>query len=111
MTSLPAVGPPADGFRAAWVAELERLEVDVALAEAMLVSNEPAPLPEWDPPAVRGPLPSDLEPRARLVLERQLAVAARLTERLTATGRQRQLTQRIRDTAHVDIPVYVDLSA
>ena len=88
-----------------------RLEVDVGLAEAMLATHAPTPMPEWEPPAMRAPLPSDLEPRARLVLERQLAVAALLTERLTATDRHRQLTQRIRDTAQVDIPVYIDLSA
>jgi hypothetical protein len=101
-------------FHAAWVAALDRLEVDVALAETMLASasaEEPQGLPSWAPPPVRGPLPSDLEPRARLVLERQLAVAHRITQRLTQTGRHRQLTQRIRSTAHPEVPVYVDLQA
>ena len=103
-------------FHAEWVAELERLEVDVELAEALLASDAApdvsaeAPAP-WAPPVMRGPLPADLEPRARLVLERQLAVAHRVAERLTATGRHRRLTQRIRDTATPDIPIYIDLSA
>jgi hypothetical protein len=98
-------------FRDQWVAELERLEADVELAESMLKANETPVLPDWQPPVVREPLPSDLEPRARLVLERQLAVAYFLTERLTATAKERQLTQRIRETTHPDIPVYVDLNA
>jgi hypothetical protein len=100
-------------FHDAWVAELDRLEVDVALAEAMLAADhveveEPAP---WAPPEMRGPLPADLEPRARLVLERQLAVAHLLAERLTRTDRHRRYTQAIRNTAHPDVPVYVDLQA
>ena len=109
MTALPAT---AD-FHDAWVAELDRLEVDVALAEAMLAADhleltEPA---AWSPPAMRGPLPADLEPRARLVLERQLAVAHLLAERLTRTDRHRRYTQAVRDTAHPEVPVYVDLHA
>ena len=99
-------------FHAEWVAELERLEVDVELAEALLTSDSaPEPPAPWTPPVMRGPLPADLEPRARLVLERQLAVAHRVAERLTATGRHRRLTQRIRDTASPDVPIYIDLSA
>ena len=101
-------------FHAAWVAELDRLEVDVELAEAMVAGDRAAELepPEpWSPPVMRGPLPSDLEPRARLVLERQLAVAYRMTERLTETGRHRRLTQAIRDTAQPDVPIYLDLNA
>ena len=51
-------------FHDAWVAELDRLEVDVALAEAMLAADhmvleEPAP---WALPEMRGPLPADLDP-------------------------------------------------
>jgi hypothetical protein len=99
-------------FHADWVTALERLEVDVALAEALLaVDRDPVTPEPWSPPVMRGPLPADLEPRARLVLERQLAVAHRVSERLTSTGRHRRLTQRIRDTASPDIPVYIDLSA
>src|SRR4051812_17894830 len=98
-------------FREQWLAELERLEANVDLAESMLKANETPVLPDWEPPTGREPLPSDLEPRARLVLERQLAVAYFLTERLTATAKERRLTQRIRDTTHPDIPVYVDLNA
>lgn len=107
--ALPA---PSTDFRAAWLAALERFEVDVELAESLLAADaEPDLLPDWAPPPVRGPLPSDLEPRARLVLERQLAVAHRISEKLTVTGRHRRYTQAVRATTHPDIPVYVDLSA
>jgi hypothetical protein len=99
-------------FHAEWVGELERLEVDVALAEALLAADAaPVTAAPWAPPVMRAPLPADLEPRARLILERQLAVAHLVTERLTANGRHRRLTQRIRDTASPDIPIYIDLSA
>jgi hypothetical protein len=105
MTSLTA------SFRDQWVAELERLEADVTLAESMLRANEAPVLPAWQRPVVRGPLPHELEDRARLVLERQLAVAHRLTQRLTSTGKERALHQRFRDTAHPDVPVYLDIDA
>ncbi len=113
-STLPA--PP--DFRAEWLAALERLECDVEVAESLLAVESFTPdtavelvLPTWQPPAMRGPLPSDLEPRARLVLERQLAVAYLLTERLTRTSKHRALTDRLRNDAHVDIPVYLDLRA
>jgi hypothetical protein len=101
----------AVSFRDQWVAELTRLEADVALAESLLQTNQAPVLPAWERPVVRGPLPIELEDRARLVLERQLAVAHRLTQRLTVTGRERALHQRMRDTAHVDVPVYLDIDA
>jgi hypothetical protein len=34
-----------------------------------------------------------------------------MTERLTETGRHRRLTQAIRETAHPDVPIYLDLNA
>ena len=116
MTASTLPSPP--DFRAEWVAALERLECDVETAEALLAvesfteeSAASLALQAWDPPAMRAPLPTDLEPRARLVLERQLAVAYLLTERLTRTSKHRELTDRLRNDAHVDIPVYVDLQA
>ena len=99
-------------FHAEWVAALERLEVDVDAAEALLAAGqEVEPAEPWTPPAMRSPLPSDLEPRARLVLERQLAVAHQLSERLTTNSRHRRYTSAVRNNAEVDIPVYVDLLA
>lgn len=111
-TIVPSGPPGLTDFHDEWVAALERLEIDVELAEGLLAVNaEPELLPAWTPPAMRGPLPSDLEPRARLVLERQLAVAHRIAEKLTVTGQHRRYTQAVRATAHPDVPIYVDLSA
>ncbi len=110
----PSRPEPAPEFRTAWVAALDRLELDVAHAETLLRSASAEELPAlepWAPPPVRGPLPSDLEPRARMVLERQLAVAHAVTQRVTLTGRHRRFTQAIRDTASPDLPVYLDLNA
>ncbi|WP_148575490.1 hypothetical protein [Nocardioides caldifontis] len=109
----PGADLEAADFHAEWVAALEQLEVDVETAEALLAAGQevlepPAP---WTPPVMRSPLPSDLQPRARLVLERQLAVAHRLSERLTENGRHRRYTTAVRNNAAVDIPVYVDLRA
>ena len=101
----------AASFHDQWVAELTRLEADVTLAELALRANEAPVLPAWERPVVRGPLPSELEDRARLVLERQLAVAHQLTQRLTATGKERSLHDRLRGTAHTDVPVYLDIDA
>ena len=117
MTSSSTLPAPPD-FRAEWVAALERLECDVETAEALLAvenlteeSVASLAIPAWEPPVMRAPLPSDLEPRARLVLERQLAVAYLLTEKLTRTNKHRELTDRLRSNTHPDVPVYVDLKA
>ncbi len=102
-------------FHDAWVAELERLELTLDQAEALLRSRDPAaheatPAP-WQP-QVRGVLPEDLLPRARLVHERQLAVARLLAERALRTQRHSDLARVIQDsTMGPDIPVYVDISA
>src|SRR5690606_38354792 len=65
-----------------WETELDRIELDVRMAERMLRSSDPQPLAEWAPPTIAVPLPEDLVPRARLLHERQLAVAHALTSRL-----------------------------
>ena len=98
-------------FHDEWVAALDRLEADVELAEAALKVNEAPVLPAWEHPVVSGPLPHELEDRARFILERQLAVAHQVTLRLVSTGKERQLHQRFRDTAHPDVPVYLDIDA
>jgi hypothetical protein len=112
---VPAEAPAGEGatdFHDEWVAALRRMEVDVELAEAMLAADhEVVELAPWTAPAMRCPLPSDLEPRARLVLERQLAVTHRMAERLMENGRHRRFTQAVRGTFSVDIPVYVDMQA
>ena len=94
---------------------LDRLELDVDEAEALLASNQPEPpvdpLADWTPPPVRGPMPADLVPRARLVLERQLAVTHLLTQRLASNTQQQRLARAVRETGQPDIPVYLDITA
>lgn len=98
-----------------WETELDRIELDVRLAERMLRSSDldpdPRPLSAWAPPAIAVPMPDDLLPRARLLHERQLAVAHALTSRLASTVRHQALTERMRENSPPDVPVYVDVSA
>lgn len=94
-----------------WETELDRIELDVRMAERMLRSADPQPLAEWAPPAIAVPLPEDLLPRARLLHERQLAVAHALTSRLASTVRHQALADRMRENTPPDVPVYVDVSA
>lgn len=105
-----------DDWHQTWVAELDRLELSLDDAESLLRVNDPAGLPDpsgtpWRP-QVRGVLPADLLPRARLIHERQLAVARLLAERTLSTQRQSALARVIREnTMRPDIPVYVDMTA
>ena len=99
-------------FRAEWEAALDRLEMDVALAEQLLASaGELTPPQPWQPPNLRGPLPDDLVPRARLLHERQLATARQIALAAAATKRQAALAAKVTDTITPDVPVYLDITA
>jgi hypothetical protein len=98
-------------FRAEWEAALDRLEMDVELAERLLVSNTPVPPEPWEPPTLRGPMPEDLLPRARLLHERQLAAARDITLAASANRRQVALTARLTAVVPPDVPVYLDITA
>ncbi len=98
-------------FRAEWEAALDRLELDVGLAEQLLVSATPVLPQPWEPPTVRGPMPDDLVPRARLLHERQLAAAQKITLAASATRRQAALAAKVTDTITPDVPVYLDVTA
>lgn len=106
------VAGPVVSFRAEWEAALDRLEMDVALAEKLLVSaGDPAPPRQWEPPNLRGPMPADLVPRARLLHERQLATARQIALAAAATKRQAALAAKVTDTVTPDVPVYLDITA
>ncbi|HEX2174464.1 MAG TPA: hypothetical protein VHG70_01020 [Nocardioidaceae bacterium] len=98
-------------FRAEWETALDQLEMDVELAEQLLVSATPAPPQPWQPPNLRGPMPDDLLPRARLLHERQLAAARDIALAAAATRRQVALTNKVTDTYAADVPVYLDITA
>ena len=99
-------------FRAEWVAALDQLEMDLALAERLLASASDPVLPrQWEPPNLRGPMPDDLVPRARLLHERQLATARQIALAASATRRQAALAAKVTDTVTPDVPVYLDITA
>lgn len=100
-----------EDFRAQWVAALERLELDVGNAEQMLAERQRLELEPWVPPTLRAPIPDDLVPRARLIHERQLAVAHAMTQQVSSTTQRLSLTMRMRALVIPDVPVYIDLSA
>ncbi|HET9143751.1 hypothetical protein [Actinophytocola sp.] len=99
-------------WQGAWAAALDRLESDVASAEALLAEDhllrELPPAAPWQPPAGIGPLPVDLRPRADQVLARQLAVAERLAAVMTGTARQVAVLGRIDRGQEAPRPNYVD---
>ncbi len=103
--------PEQSAWHLAWETELDRIELDVELAERMLKQADVRPLPVWSPPSMVVPLPEDLLPRARLLHERQLAVVHALTSRVASTVRHQALADRVRETTPPDVPVYVDVSA
>ena len=107
-------GSPQDSqqeWHSEWVAELDRLELDVQIAERMRAQHQSSELAPWTEPELRAPMPEDLVPRARLIHERQLAVAQALTRGASSTQQQLALTTKVRTLVVPDVPVYVDLSA
>lgn len=90
----------AERNRRAWEQVLDRLEADLADTEALLSAPEPlltapAPVP-WESPALDGPLPDELLPRARDLHQRQTAVREALAAALADTRARRD---RIRPSA------------
>lgn len=107
-------------FRAVWEAELDRLELDVVHVERLLAGTDSpssavraASAEPWSPPAVPGPMPADLLPRARDILERQTRAEGALREALSSAQKQLAYGSRVTDaTAPARAkPVYVDLEA
>jgi hypothetical protein len=99
-----------------WETALDRLELEVILAERFLAdpTREPAPDHEpWDEPRLQGPIPADLAERAVAIRGRQRAVEAGLVAALGAARRQHRFADRVdRATGRrLDHAVYVDLEA
>lgn len=98
-----------------WETALDRLELDVMLAERTLADpsrgrhlDEP-----WDEPMLAGPIPADLVERALAIRERQLRVEADLVQAVGTARRQHRFAARV-DRATGRGPgraVYVDLEA
>ncbi|GAW51208.1 MULTISPECIES: hypothetical protein [unclassified Nocardioides] len=99
-----------------WENALDRLELEVDLAERLLADPTGEPVPDhepWDEPQFEGPIPAGLAERANAIRGRQRAVEAELVAALSATRRQHRFADRVdRATGRrLDHAVYVDLEA
>jgi hypothetical protein len=93
-----------------WATALDRLELEVILAERRL-EDPSRPAPEsWDEPDLRGPIPADLQERAVALLDRQHQVRAAMTTLLGSIGRQHDFANRVdRATRRTGQSVYLDV--
>ena len=95
-----------------WETVLDRLELDLMLAERKL-ADPGAPDPEpWSEPHLQGPSPADLGDRARTLLDRQQEVRDRLAVAALAVRRHEQLAGRMdRAVSPARSSVYLDVDA
>lgn len=95
-----------------WQTVLDRLELDLLLAERKLADPD-APDPDpWSEPHLPGPVPGDLLDRARTLLSRQREVRDDLGVAALALRRQEQLAVRLDRAATPRVTsVYLDLDA
>jgi hypothetical protein len=100
-----------DNWGAAWAAALDELELSVDQAEQLLHDAHTEPLPEWHPPAIKGPPPPGQLERAHRLLERHLRVSQQLASAAAVTRRQLALTARMAENRPHESPVYVDFTA
>lgn len=95
-----------------WATALDRLELEVILAERRLEDpSRPAP-DTWDEPQLEGPIPADLRERALALRERQHRVRVSMTTMLGTIGRQHDFANRVDRATRVPAPaVYLDINA
>ncbi|MDP2773622.1 MAG: hypothetical protein Q8O61_08700 [Nocardioides sp.] len=95
-----------------WQVELDRLELDVILAERAMATGKELRTEPWVAPCLPGPVPEDLRERAVEILGRQQALVTGLTERTVATYRQQDFADHVGRVSARDRsrPVYVDIS-
>jgi hypothetical protein len=91
---------------AAWDAVLDRLETDVAHAEAA-----DTPAPAWHPPRGIGSLPPELGDRARAILHAQTEALARMQSEHATIARHTAAIESIPTRRSARRPVYLDHSA
>lgn len=97
-----------------WLKLLEELEADLAGIEGLLgheVGETASGVGAWRVPQSCPPIPEALIPRARLVLEKQLAAAHDVARRISATEAEMALMDKVRDTTLTHTPVYLDTQA
>ncbi|HYF71430.1 MAG TPA: hypothetical protein VD864_01345 [Nocardioides sp.] len=96
-TGVPHHVRPDSSEHLHWETALDRLELDVMLAERTLANpsrnwliDEP-----WDEPMLAGPIPPDLVERALAIRERQLQVEAELVRAVGAARSQHRFADRV----------------
>ncbi|HTW13756.1 MAG TPA: hypothetical protein VMF51_01435 [Nocardioides sp.] len=101
-----------DSRHDAWQVDLDRIELDVLLAERALDSGAELRVDAWDVPGDHGPLPADLAERAAGILARQRDVMERIADRLGVTLRHQVVLDRLGLGSGLDnVPIYLDVSA
>lgn len=100
-------------IRIIWESEIDRLELEVIRIERLVRGLVSAPEEPWCPPAVPGPVPSDLIPRATSLLERQEIAKEALVLALAEAQRQVTYADRVVEITgrRAAEPVYFDLQA
>jgi hypothetical protein len=95
-----------------WATALDRLELEVILAERRLEDPSRPPQDSWDEPDLHGPIPADLRDRALVLRARQQQVQVAMTTLLGTIGRQHGFANRVdRATRQVVRSVYLDVTA
>lgn len=109
--AVPGVHPPPSS----WPVALDDIEADALTTERLLAGERADEIAawaqrftDWVPQSSLGPLPEDLRERAMHLLQRQLAVAERLVERITQSQRQRDLAARMTYGPSKPVPAYID---
>lgn len=99
-------------WTAAWIAALDRLELDVDETERMMtglpISVAESQEHRWTAPTGLGPLPDSLNERAMQINARQIEVARRIALALGSTRREAELAHRLSPSSGDARPVYVD---
>jgi hypothetical protein len=96
-----------------WEVALDRLDLDVTMAERLLrTGQQPAPEP-WETPEIGGPIPAGLLPRALDIQRRQALVERAMRDTLASNGKHRAFADRVsaKSVNGLVAPAYIDLSA
>jgi hypothetical protein len=114
----PGLGTSTGGRRRSdtkWQQVLSGLESEILAAQDSLAQDRSDEIAawgrrseDWIPPTGLGPLPDDLRERAMRLLQRQLAVAEALIERITQSQRQRDVAARMSYGPSRPIASYID---
>jgi len=100
-------------IKLAWERALDRLDLDVTMAERLLrAGQQPEPEP-WETPQIDGPIPAGLLPRALDIQRRQALVERAMRDALASNGRHRAFADRVnaKSVNALVAPAYVDLTA